>query len=434
MAPSSKAPGASESVVFLRRRPPAQAELPLAALRSPPPASPAPVAPPAPATKQPVGTAAAIDAGWTTSGRKPNLTAQARQLMQAAQKDPDSPLNTKLRMAGISKPPMLFCDSFALIGRPTRLEGLAPEQLEKALAEVLDFAADHYVAHGGKGSPFFRTIELTTEQEGESLQDRLLHDDQLTLKMGDSLVVEIPQNLVTLGRVKPLTAEQLHAQWNEGRQFSDETLVQLWPLVNPTGEARTTLRQLVGDAAERLGIDLEALRRKLGSGDSAEARRAVRAIIDEQIPASTLTRSGSGTLRQAAYGAADRASNAQLAEMVGGWASTMADPTFRGDIVGQVVDVAIDAQPQVRSRAFGVLVGVANAHRADIGADVTIGANSVRRFLSKPAGGGEVDVLATGLFAVATHDAIDVRATITKLNAPVAQALAAASLERAFSL
>jgi hypothetical protein len=374
---------------------------------------------------------------WAPSSSQPNLTALARSLMKSMESDPESPLNVKMKAAGIAKGTKPFSDSFGVIAEARKFEGVPPEKLEGALRAAIEFAADHYVAHGGKGSPFFRTIELIPERvDGQGvlakMKDGLLHHDHLSLTPGEALAIEIPKNALTGGRAKPLTAQAIHEQWDSGRQFSNDTMKRLWPVMNPVGTVRTTVVRAAGDLAAKVGLDIKDIKARLTSGH-AGARDDLKRFISQQLPSSVPSKSGQGSMSADAIQKIDGASNAELATMLDSWTSTLADVAFRQDVVGEVVDVAVAERSNVRSRAFG-LVAVANSHEINVLADATFGASSVRRFLNRPASSATTDVLAVGLIAVGTHDEVNVKATLAKLQGPASQVVIQAGLAKAFSV
>ena len=368
-------------------------------------------------------------AGWKAGSGPRHPTAWARSLMREMEQDPDSSLNVKLRAAGIDRPPRAFADSVGVIADPQKLGAIPPEALQQAIRGVVDFAVDQYVAAGGRPSPFLKTIELVPERS-DGLRDAVLRNDHLSMGPGGALRVEVPAARVG-GRASPLGSEQLQAQWDAGRQFTDDRARRAWPLLNPTGEIRSTLRATVQDAATRLSDELGDLRSKTAAGDPG-ARAAFQALANRYVGPEVKASDGA-PLRTAIAERISGASQAQLASWAGDWQRRVGDAGFREEVLGQVVDVAREDQPNLKSEAIG-LVAVANSHQIDVVADATVGASSVRRFVSRPESSRSTHVRAVGLVAVATQDTINVRATLSALQGPSSAAIAGEALARSFGL
>ena len=367
--------------------------------------------------------------GWTPGSGARHPTAWARALMREIEQNPNSSLNVKLRAAGIDRPARAFADSVGVIADPQKLGAVPPEALQRAIRGVVEFAADQYVAAGGRPSPFFKTIELVPER-AEGLRDAVLRDDHLSMGPGGALRVEIPTARLS-GQTKPLGPEQLQAQWDSGRQFTDDRARRAWPLLNPTGELRSTLRATAQDAAARLTEELGAFQSKPSAG-SRRAHDAFKALANRYVGPEAKASDGT-PMRAAIAERVDGASDAQLASWAADWQQRVGDAGFRDEVLGQVVDVAREDQPNLKSEAIG-LVAVANAHQIDVVADATVGASSVRRFVSRPESSRSTHVRAVGLIAVATQDTVNVRATLSALQGPASAAIAGEALARTFGL
>lgn len=413
---------------------------PAPVLVKPAPAADAGASAPVTAVKAsvPVAPQAAVDAGdfgaQAKFGGVP-VSAQARSFMQALEQSPTSELNEKLRLAGIDRPVKPFSESFAVLADARDAASIPPAKLDAAMREAVKFAADLYVAEGGRPSHFVKAIKLVP-QRSDGISDYFRTNDNLASGVDGTLQVEVPTTGQGVDGV--LSADDIGKEWAAGKHLSDPRMAAMWPILNPFGEARRVLGQVIRQAAERFGVDLDKLIERLVKGEPG-ARTAFRGFVEKHIPASVPTLSNESTIQKAALERLDGASDQEVLRYAQAWAAAIRDPDLQRHASGSsVMYAATQDKPNVVSFTTGILWGgVTNSHLVNVQVDAIFGnAEHVARFFTQEPSRRWIINASPSLLigGVATHDTVDVQAAITGLNADTQRVLPSLALERALGI